>query len=145
MRALRIALIFVAALGCAVVVRRPSNAVGEGAAKATSESKPASAAQQGAPTTIFPDKLNFVTSENDGFIVLVGAPCPGGDPANTKFELLPPTPGFVTLQPLCGSSELVVVAPQKGDTGKHTVLVKITPCNGPFQVQNFNVKVKRAG
>src|SRR5713226_406257 len=60
--------------------------------------RPSDAAQgtSPAPFGIFPQREQFVTEEDNAFIVNVAAECPIGTSNTAKIELLPPTPRFVS-------------------------------------------------
>jgi hypothetical protein len=104
------------------------------------------------PFSIYPQKDAFQTFVDEPFLVLITAECPPNSPVSPQFELLSPTPGFVTVSPLGCRNEaaqivqaLVIVAPQHGDAGKYTVSVRATACTGRMETFTFKVKVKRAG
>jgi hypothetical protein len=124
-----------------------------------SEPQPLSAVQappsHGGPVSVFPSKLGFVTRENEPVLVLVGVDC-GSSQSAPRFELLPPTPKFVTLSlTSCTPDEghfahtLVAIAPRPGDSGKYVIKVGTTSCGAlPDEVaQEFlalTLKVKKA-
>jgi hypothetical protein len=66
------------------------------------------------------------------------------------FELLPPTPSFVTIVPYyctCANntpSTLVRVFPRRGDRGTYTVIMAAGGCGGVGQQFGFTLKVKKA-
>src|SRR5258708_31582 len=53
------------------------------------------------PVMRFPDKGKFVTTEDDPFLVSIEALCPPGFADTAQFELLPPTPSFVSIFDTC--------------------------------------------
>jgi hypothetical protein len=124
-----------------------------------SEPQPLSAVQappsQGGPVRVFPSKLGFVTRENEPVLVLVGVDC-GSSQSNPRFELLPPTPKFVTLSlTSCTPDEghfantLVAIAPGPGDAGKYLIKIGATSCGAPeSEISNafltLTLKVKKS-
>ena len=105
-----------------------------------SEPQPRSAVQSPShrfPVSVYPSKLGFVTRENEPVLVLVGIDC-GSSQSAPRFELLPPTPKFVTLSlTSCTPDEghfahtLVAIAPGLGDAGKYVIKVGTTSCGAP--------------
>ena len=118
----------------------PSPATSSDAAQGTSPS----------PFGIFPQREQFVTEEDNPFIVNIAAECPIGTPNTAKIELLPPTPKFVSTGFPCrceNCNESVIglgVVPRKGDAGKYQVVLRVTSCSGFTQDFSFKVRVKRA-
>jgi len=109
----------------------------------------------GAPVNWFPSKELYVTKENDPLFVLVTITCEADSPNEARFELLQPTPGFVSLVPVCSppgtpfAKILVVIAPGQGDAGKHEVSLGSTRCGHPEDsvrnpIVRLFVKVKKA-
>jgi hypothetical protein len=112
-------------------------------------------ANNGPPVTWFPVKEQYVTREGDPLFVLVTITCDAGSPNEARFELLQPTPGFVSLVPVCSppgtpfAKTLVVIAPGQGDAGKHEVSLGSTRCGHPEDavrnpIVRLFVKVKKA-
>jgi hypothetical protein len=105
-----------------------------------SEPQPRSAVQSPShrfPVSVYPSKLGFVTRENEPVLVLVGVDC-GSSQSAPRFELLPPTPKFVTLSlTSCTPDEghfahtLLAIAPGPGDAGKYVIKVGTTSCGAP--------------
>ena len=109
----------------------------------------------GPPVNWFPQKEVYVTAENDPFLVMVRVTCGVGSPNDVRFELLPPTPSFVALTPLCSAVDspfaqtLVAIGPHTGDVGKYEVSVAATRCGHPEEsvgqpIVKLQLKVKRA-
>ena len=112
-------------------------------------------ANNGPPVTWFPVKEQYVTREGDPLFVLVTITCEADSPNEARFELLDPTPGFVSLVPVCSppgtpfAKTLVVIAPGQGDAGKHEVSLGSTRCGHPEDavrnpIVRLFVKVKKA-
>jgi hypothetical protein len=122
-----------------------STEVSVGHSSRTAQSPP----NYGAPVSWFPLKEQYVTKENDPFLVLVTVTTTS--PNELRFELLPPTPTFVRLAPLCSppgspfTQVLIVIAPGSSDAGRYEV--KLGDALGPtapaFQILSLNVKVKK--
>lgn len=96
---------------------------------------------------MIPEKRKFTVVEDDSFLVAVLASCRSDSPDTAKFELLPPSPNFVKLlypfRGLATSQALILVAPEQGDAGKHTVVVRAINCEGMNGTFTFTVKVKK--
>ena len=116
-------LILVAALAYLQGKSSGSSLPVSGAVTPTKEQAPPSG--DGAPIFWFPQKEQYVTKENDPFLVLVGISV--ASPSETRFVLLEPTPSFVQLRPLCSPPDssfaqtLITIAPRAGDAGKYEV------------------------
>ncbi len=99
------------------------------------------------PVMRFPDKGRFVTTEEDPFLINIEALCAPGTPNTAQFELLPPTPGFVSFFDTCRGNALshamIAIAPRRGDAGKYTVAIRAINCAGEGGTFTFTVKVKR--
>lgn len=125
--------------------------------KATTE-KPASEKNVGARTeiappsppdseaiTIVPFLPRFVMKAGSQIVVLAGGPCRPGETAGS-IELLPPTPPFVQLIPLCrsdrGLTGALVISPAFKDVGLYTIKMRTVGCDGSGGTIFIDVKVK---
>ena len=96
--------------------------------------------------TLVPFEERLVVQAGHQIVVLAGSPCKPGETAGS-IELLPPTPDFVELIPLCrsdrGLTGALVLHPANKDLGLHTVKLRTVGCDGSGTEYLFDVKVKR--
>lgn len=96
--------------------------------------------------TLIPSDERFVTQSFQRVVVIAVGQCKSGE-TKGSIELLPPTPGFVQLIPLCRASEFLigalVINPTDKDLGLHQVRVHTTGCDGSGTEHSFQVKVKK--
>ena len=96
--------------------------------------------------TLVPFEERLVVQAGHQIVVLAGSPCKPGETAGS-IELLPPTPDFVELIPLCrserGLTGALVLHPSNKDLGLHTVRLRTVGCDGSGTEYLFDVKVKR--
>jgi hypothetical protein len=122
--------------------------------------KPASEKKAGAPTeiaavaapdneglVIVPTDQRLVLQPGHPVVVLFTGACKPGETAG-RIELLPPTPDFVELIPLCrceggGVIGALVIKPSNKDVGLHIVGGRTNGCDGTPRDFEYEVKVKR--
>jgi len=96
--------------------------------------------------TLVPFEERLVAQAGHQIVVLAGSPCRPGETAGS-IELLPPTPDFVQLIPLCrsdrGLTGALVIHPANKDVGLHTVKLRTVGCDGSGTEYLFEVKVKK--
>ena len=93
-----------------------------------------------------PSDERFVTQPGQRIVVIGVGQCKSGETAG-RIDLLPPTPGFVQLVPVCRASEFLigalVISPTDKDVGLHQVRVHTNGCDGSATEHSFQVKVKK--
>jgi len=117
---------------------------------------PVSTVQQSPPSIFVPFRTPWdhvvVMPEEQSLVVGQLLVYCGADTTDAPvFELLPPTPSFVSIVPdYCSCPNLniqralVVVFPRRGDKGTYTVLGGAGGCGGVGQQFGFTLKVKKA-
>jgi hypothetical protein len=95
--------------------------------------------------TIVPFLPRFVMKAGSQIVVLAGGPCRPGETAGS-IEVLPPTPPFVQLIPLCrsdrGLTGALVISPAFKDVGLYTIKMSTVGCDGSGGTIFIDVKVK---
>ena len=96
---------------------------------------------------IVPTDQRLVMQPGHPIVVLFTGACQPGE-AGGRIELLPPTPDFVELIPLCrcdggGVIGALVIKPANKDVGLHTVAGRTNGCDGTPRDFEYQVKVKR--
>src|SRR6266404_4063465 len=96
---------------------------------------------------IVPTDQRLVTQAGHPIVVLFTGACSPGE-TNGRIELLPPTPDFVELIPLCrceggGVIGALVIKPSNKDVGLHTIAGRTNGCDGTPREFEYEVKVKK--
>jgi len=122
---------------------------------ATSSPKPEPTASMqitspGGPVSWAPFRDSFTAIEEEALLIGISVDCPSKTPTGNEFELLPPTPSFVSLSPACVATAearalaILQVNAQTGSAGKYQIKLRATPCYGSLGSElTFKLKVKK--
>jgi hypothetical protein len=104
----------------------------------------------GGPVSWAPFRDSFTVIEEEAFLIGISVDCPSKTPTGNEFELLPPTPSFVSLSPACVATAearalaILQVNAQAGSAGKYQIKLRATPCYGSLGSElTFKLKVKK--
>lgn len=117
----------------------------------TPEPKPwAQVSSPGGPVSWAPFKDSFTAIEGEALLIGISVDCPSKTPTGNEFELLPPSPSFVSLSPACIATAearalaILQVNAQAGDAGKYQIKLRATPCYGSLGSEvTFKLKVRK--
>ena len=105
----------------------------------------------GGPVGWAPFREKFTATEGEPFLIAVDVDCPSMDPSGDEFELLPPTPSFVSMSPIYLNTlvprvaTILAVNPQPGTAGKYEIKIGAATCSGSIgETLTFKLKVKRS-